>query len=50
MGADVGAKIPPIWGLNEEGELRGPFRELEGLPNMWLMMGACSVWIVRTGG
>ncbi|GJE89306.1 Flavin-containing monooxygenase [Phanerochaete sordida] len=39
VGADVGAKIPPIWGLNEEGELRGPFRELEGLPNMWLMMG-----------
>ncbi|EKM60234.1 uncharacterized protein PHACADRAFT_82482 [Phanerochaete carnosa HHB-10118-sp] len=36
---DVGVKIPPIWGLNEEGELKGPWRELEGLPKMWLMMG-----------
>ncbi|GJE89350.1 NAD(P)/FAD-dependent oxidoreductase [Phanerochaete sordida] len=39
VGKEVGAKIPPVWGLNAEGELRGPWRELDGLPNMWLMMG-----------
>ncbi|GJE89304.1 hypothetical protein PsYK624_054010 [Phanerochaete sordida] len=41
---DVGARIPPIWGMNEEGELRGPFRELDGLPTMWLMMGSFVWW------
>ena len=42
VGPELGALIPPIWGLNVEGELRGPWRELEGLPNMWLMMGTSS--------
>ncbi|EKM50786.1 uncharacterized protein PHACADRAFT_130256 [Phanerochaete carnosa HHB-10118-sp] len=39
VGDDVGAKIPPLWGLNEEREPRGVWRENEGLPNMWIMMG-----------
>ncbi|GJE89349.1 NAD(P)/FAD-dependent oxidoreductase [Phanerochaete sordida] len=39
LGAEAGAKVPPVWGLNAEGEVRGPWRELEGLPGMWLMMG-----------
>ncbi|TCD62522.1 hypothetical protein EIP91_006771 [Steccherinum ochraceum] len=37
-GEEVGAKLPPIWGLNEEGELRGTWREL-GTPGLWYMMG-----------
>ncbi|EKM50761.1 uncharacterized protein PHACADRAFT_153015 [Phanerochaete carnosa HHB-10118-sp] len=39
VGEDVGARIPPIWGLNEEREPRAVWREIEGLPNMWIMMG-----------
>ena len=39
VGDEVGSRIPPVWGMNDEGELRGPWRELHGLPNMWLMIG-----------
>ena len=37
-GDEVGDKCPPIWGLNDEGELRGTWREL-GTPGLWYMMG-----------
>ncbi|THH17517.1 hypothetical protein EUX98_g9112 [Antrodiella citrinella] len=37
-GDEVGDKLPPIWGLNDEGELRGTWREL-GTPGLWYMMG-----------
>ncbi|KAH8091396.1 hypothetical protein BXZ70DRAFT_1041311 [Cristinia sonorae] len=37
-GDEVGDKVPPIWGLNEEGELSGTWREL-GTPGLWYMMG-----------
>ena len=40
IGEELGAKLPPIWGLNEEGELNGTWREL-GVPNLWYMMGTC---------
>lgn len=39
VGPEEGKKIVPIWGLNDEGEIRGAWREI-GLPNMWYMMGA----------
>ncbi|EKM60228.1 uncharacterized protein PHACADRAFT_109630 [Phanerochaete carnosa HHB-10118-sp] len=39
LGEPAGAAVPPLWGLNAEGELKGPWRELQNLPNMWLMMG-----------
>ncbi|EKM60232.1 uncharacterized protein PHACADRAFT_203479 [Phanerochaete carnosa HHB-10118-sp] len=39
VGEDVGARIPTIWGPNEEGELRGPWREPKDLPGLWPMMG-----------
>lgn len=35
---EVGAQLPPIWGLDAEGELRGTWREL-GTPGLWYMMG-----------
>ncbi|KAM6504081.1 hypothetical protein JOM56_001024 [Amanita muscaria] len=37
-GDDVAAKCPPIWGLDEEGEFQGVWREI-GVPNLWYMMG-----------
>ncbi|KAF8882841.1 hypothetical protein BD779DRAFT_1612399 [Infundibulicybe gibba] len=37
-GDDVHSKCKPIWGLNEEGEIRGVWREL-GVPGLWTMMG-----------
>ncbi|EKM60233.1 uncharacterized protein PHACADRAFT_246087 [Phanerochaete carnosa HHB-10118-sp] len=39
LGEDVAAQIPPMWGLNEEGELQGPWREPESLPGVWPIMG-----------
>ena len=38
IGEDEAKKVPPIWGLNEEGEIRTAWREV-GLPNVWYMMG-----------
>ncbi|KIP03537.1 hypothetical protein PHLGIDRAFT_94663 [Phlebiopsis gigantea 11061_1 CR5-6] len=38
VGEEEGSKIPTIWGLNKEGEIRVAWREI-GLPNMWYMMG-----------
>ncbi|KAI0074796.1 hypothetical protein K474DRAFT_1501146 [Panus rudis PR-1116 ss-1] len=35
---DVGSKLPAIWGLNSEGEIRAAWREL-GTPGLWYMMG-----------
>lgn len=33
VGEAVSAKIPLVWALGDEGELKGLCRELEGLPN-----------------
>ena len=38
LGPELGQKLPPIWGLTEEGELRGCWKELN-IPNLWLIMG-----------
>ena len=38
VGEEEGKKLTPIWGLNEEGEIRTAWREI-GLPNAWYMMG-----------
>ncbi|KIP03530.1 hypothetical protein PHLGIDRAFT_110740 [Phlebiopsis gigantea 11061_1 CR5-6] len=38
IGEEEGRKLTPIWGLNEEGEIRTAWREI-GLPNAWYMMG-----------
>lgn len=37
-GEEIGAKLPPIWGLDPEGEMNGVWRQL-GVPNLWYMMG-----------
>lgn len=38
VGEEVGKKITPVWGLDEEGELRNCWKEI-GVPSLWLMMG-----------
>ncbi|KAI0089780.1 hypothetical protein BDY19DRAFT_85160 [Irpex rosettiformis] len=38
VGEEVGKQITPIWGLDEEGEIRSCWKEM-GVENMWLMMG-----------
>ena len=42
VGEDKASGMAPVWGLNSEGEVRGAYRELHGLPNMWLMLGMIS--------
>jgi len=37
-GNEIGDKLPPIWGLDAEGEINGVWRQL-GVPNLWYMMG-----------
>ncbi|KAJ6595193.1 hypothetical protein DFH09DRAFT_906286 [Mycena vulgaris] len=37
-GDDIGDKCGQIWGLDEEGEIRGAWRDL-GVPNLWYMIG-----------
>ncbi|KAI0762275.1 FAD/NAD(P)-binding domain-containing protein [Fomes fomentarius] len=38
LGEDVAKRVKPIWGLDEEGELRTAWRDT-GVPNFWFMMG-----------
>ncbi|PPQ75216.1 hypothetical protein CVT24_010175 [Panaeolus cyanescens] len=38
VGPNVAPRVKPLWGLNEEGELRGAWREV-GLPGLWCMLG-----------
>ena len=38
LGEEAGKKLAPIWGLDDEGELRSCWKETT-LPNTWLMMG-----------
>ncbi|KAL4245311.1 FAD/NAD(P)-binding domain-containing protein [Abortiporus biennis] len=38
VGEELGQKIPVIWGLTPEGEIKGVWRQL-GLKNIWYMMG-----------
>jgi len=45
IGNEIKDKCKPIWGLDEEKELRGVWRDL-GIPNLWSMMGNGSVYIV----
>lgn len=35
---EVGITVAPIWGLDNEGEVRGVWKEI-GVPNLWAMMG-----------
>ncbi|KAF8875878.1 hypothetical protein CPB84DRAFT_439009 [Gymnopilus junonius] len=37
-GEEVAKRCKPIWGLNEEGELNGAWRDL-GIPGLWTMLG-----------
>ncbi|KAF9037135.1 hypothetical protein BJ165DRAFT_576244 [Panaeolus papilionaceus] len=37
-GPEIASKTKPIWGLDEEGELNGVWRDL-GVPGLWSMMG-----------
>jgi hypothetical protein len=38
-GDDIADKTREVWGLNEEGELNGVWRD-SGVERMWIMMGA----------
>ncbi|TFK84340.1 FAD/NAD(P)-binding domain-containing protein [Polyporus arcularius HHB13444] len=38
LGKETTAQIKPVWGLDEEGELRTAWRDT-GVPNFWFMMG-----------
>src|SRR5258708_8006198 len=38
LGPEVGARLKPIWGLDEEGEIRGAWRDI-GVPHLWCMIG-----------
>jgi hypothetical protein len=37
---DVRGKISEIFGLDDEGESKGLFKDI-GLPGLWIMMGKC---------
>ncbi|KAK1217332.1 hypothetical protein PQX77_020013 [Marasmius sp. AFHP31] len=37
-GEEVSRKCKPIWGMNEEGEINGIYRDL-GFPGLWYIMG-----------
>ncbi|KAJ7648501.1 hypothetical protein B0H17DRAFT_1103099 [Mycena rosella] len=37
-GDELADKCKPIWGLDEEGEIKGAWRDL-GIPRLWYMMG-----------
>jgi hypothetical protein len=41
IGDEVANKCTRIWGLDEEKEIRGLWRDL-GIPHMWAMMGMSS--------
>lgn len=45
-GPEVAAKLKPIWDVDEEGEIRGVWRDV-GIPNMWNMMGMFEISIVN---
>ena len=38
LGPELGKKIPPIWGLDDDGEVRTAWKEM-GIDNCWAMMG-----------
>ena len=38
LGEDIAARVRPMWGLDEEGELRTAWRDT-GVANFWFMMG-----------
>ncbi|EPQ61348.1 flavin-containing monooxygenase, partial [Gloeophyllum trabeum ATCC 11539] len=38
LGNKVSSTLKPIWGLSDEGEINGAWRDL-GIPNLWYMMG-----------
>ena len=39
LGEDQPARLPPGWGMNPEGEIRGAWREMPTMPNFWLVLG-----------
>ncbi|KAF7378296.1 Flavin-containing monooxygenase [Mycena sanguinolenta] len=41
-GDAVGDKCKPIWGLNDEGEINGAWRDL-GVPGLWYMTGSLAL-------
>ena len=40
LGPELSTNLSPIWGLDDEGELRGTWKEL-GIENCWGMLGTC---------
>lgn len=43
-GDEVADKIKPLWGLNEEGEINGCYRDL-GYQGLWYIMGELKPWV-----
>jgi len=37
-GADVAKNVKPLWGLDDEGEIRGAWKDM-GVPGLWYMVG-----------
>lgn len=42
LGPELGKKLTPVWGIDEEGEIRSAWKEL-GIENCWAMMGKLSI-------
>ncbi|TFK48083.1 FAD/NAD(P)-binding domain-containing protein [Heliocybe sulcata] len=38
LGSDFEDKLKPLWGLDEEGEIKGAWRDI-GVPRLWYMIG-----------
>jgi len=38
LGSDFAEKLKPLWGLDDEGEIRGAWRDI-GVPHLWYMIG-----------
>jgi hypothetical protein len=49
-GPEITDRIKRIWGLDEEGESRGAWRDC-GVDNLWYMMGELQdyVYVIRWG-
>lgn len=50
VGDAVVDRMPPIWGINKEGEIQGVWREI-GTPGLWYMVGeSLSLRLIRRIG
>jgi hypothetical protein len=40
LGEEIGAKLKPVWGVDEEGEVNSLWRDT-GVPRLYYTMGTC---------